>query len=42
MYKKEDAIKIVEILKEYYPDAQCSLGFKTPFELVAESIYREG
>ena len=38
MYKKEDAIKIVEILKEYYPDAQCSLDFKTPFELVVATI----
>ena len=38
MYKKENAIKIVEILKEYYPDAQCSLDFKTPFELVVATI----
>ena len=38
MYKKENAIKIVKILKEYYPDAQCSLDFKTPFELVVATI----
>lgn len=38
MYKKEDAIKIVEILKEYYPDAQCSLDFSNPFELVVATI----
>lgn len=38
MYKKENAIKIVEILKEYYPDAKCSLNFKTPFELVVATI----
>ena len=38
MYKKENAIKIVEILKEYYPDAKCSLDFKTPFELVVATI----
>lgn len=38
MYKKDDAIKIVKILKEYYPDAQCSLNFKTPFELVIATI----
>ena len=38
MYKKENAIKIVEILKKYYPDAQCSLDFKTPFELVVATI----
>jgi len=33
-----NAIKIVEILKEYYPDAKCSLDFKTPFELVVATI----
>lgn len=38
MYKKDDAIKIVKILKEYYPDAQCSLNFKTPFELLIATI----
>ena len=38
MYKKENAIKIVEILKEYYPDAKCSLDFKTPFELLVATI----
>lgn len=38
MYKKENAIKIVKILKEYYPDAQCSLDFKTPFELIVATI----
>ena len=34
MKKKSDAIKIVEILKETYPDATCSLDFTTPFEMV--------
>ena len=38
MYKKEDAIKIVEILKKYYPDAKCSLDFSIPFELVVATI----
>ena len=38
MYKKENAIKIVEILKEYYPDAKCSLDFNTPFELLIATI----
>ena len=38
MYKKNNAIKIVEILKEYYPDAKCSLDFKTPFELLVATI----
>ena len=31
---KKDAIKIVEILKNHYPDAKCSLDFKTPFEML--------
>ena len=38
MYNKTNAIKIIEILKEYYPDAKCSLDFKTPFELVVATI----
>lgn len=32
--KKSDAIKFVELLKETYPDATCSLDFTTPFQLV--------
>lgn len=32
--KREIVVKIIEKLKEYYPDATCSLDFKTPFELV--------
>lgn len=32
--KKQEIIKIIEILKETYPDATCSLDFTTPFELV--------
>ena len=31
---KNEIIDIVEILKTTYPDATCSLDFKTPFELV--------
>ena len=38
MYKKENTIKIVEILKQYYPEAKCSLDFKTPFELLVATI----
>lgn len=34
MKTKKDIIKIIEILKEYYPDATCSLNFKNPFEMV--------
>lgn len=33
MKTKHEAIKIIQILKEYYPDAKCSLDFKTPFEM---------
>lgn len=32
--KQLDAIKIIETLKQTYPDATCSLNFTTPFELV--------
>lgn len=32
--QKKDAIKIVEKLKKAYPDATCSLDFKTPFQIV--------
>lgn len=32
--KKEDYIELIKILKDYYPDATCSLNFNTPFELV--------
>ncbi len=38
MYDKKDAINIVKILKEYYPDAQCSLDFNNPFELLVATI----
>ena len=38
MYSKTNAIKIVEILKDYYPDAKCSLDFNTPFELLVATI----
>lgn len=31
---KKDAINMVEILKQTYPDATCSLDFSTPFEIV--------
>ena len=31
---KSNAIKMLEILKETYPDATCSLDFTTPFEMV--------
>ena len=30
--------KIVEILKETYPDAQCELNYETPFQLLVATI----
>ena len=32
--KKTDAITLYKKLKEYYPDATCSLDFDTPFQMV--------
>lgn len=32
--KKNDIVKFIEILKQTYPDATCSLDFKTPFQMV--------
>ena len=31
---KKDAIEIIKLLKEMYPDAQCSLDFNTPFQML--------
>ena len=36
--KQKDAIKIIDILKETYPDAKCSLDFTTPFEMLIAVI----
>ena len=36
--KKSDVINIIEILKETYPDAKCSLNFNNPFELLIAVI----
>ena len=29
--RKKDVIELVQILKDTYPNATCSLDFKTPF-----------
>jgi endonuclease-3 len=34
MKTKKEAIEIIRILKEYYPEATCSLDFTTPFEMM--------
>lgn len=33
MKKRDEAIEIIKKLKKYYPDATCSLEFKTPFQM---------
>ena len=38
MYSKNNAKKIISILKKYYPDATCSLNFETPFQMVVATI----
>ena len=35
---KKDAVKMVEILKQTYPDATCSLDFETPIQAVVAVI----
>lgn len=35
---KKDAVKMIEILKQTYPDATCSLDFNTPFQAVVAVI----
>lgn len=32
--KKQDVNKIIQLLKQYYPEATCSLDFETPFQMV--------
>jgi len=34
MKNKKEASQIVEILRNYYPEATCSLDFETPFQIV--------
>lgn len=36
--KKQDILKMIEILKQTYPDAKCSLNFTNPFELLVAVI----
>ena len=38
MYNKDDAKKVIKILKDYYPDAKCSLDFSSPFEMIVATI----
>ena len=34
MKNKKEVIEIIKKLKEFYPDAVCSLDFSTPFEMM--------
>lgn len=34
MKSKKEAIEIIKILREHYPDATCSLDFETPFQMM--------
>lgn len=34
MKTKKEASEIIKILKNFYPEAKCSLDFKTPFQIV--------
>lgn len=34
MKTKKETEEIIKILKDYYPDATCSLDFTTPFEML--------
>ena len=34
MKSKKETIEIIKILKEFYPDAICSLNFRNPFEMM--------
>jgi len=36
--KNSDILKIIEILRNTYPDSKCSLNFNTPFELLIAVI----
>lgn len=36
--KKNDLINVIEILKQTYPDAKCSLDFSTPFEILVAVV----
>lgn len=35
---KKDAVAIIEELKNMYPDAKCSLNFKTPFQMLVAVV----
>ena len=38
MYSKNNAIILIKTLKDFYPDATCSLNFNSPFQLIIATI----
>lgn len=36
--EKRKAMKVIELLREMYPDAKCELNFKTPFQLLVATV----
>ena len=36
--KQDIAIKIIDKLRETYPDATCSLDFSTPFQMLVSVV----
>lgn len=36
--EKPKAMKVIELLRELYPDAKCELNFKTPFQLLVATV----
>lgn len=36
--EKRKAMKVIELLRELYPDAKCELNFKTPFQLLVATV----
>lgn len=36
--KKEDVVRVIEILKRFYPEAKCSLNFESPFQMAVAVV----
>lgn len=35
---KEEVLKVIQLLKEEYPDAKCELNYQTPFQLLVATV----
>ena len=40
MIKQDDVIKVLDILEETYPDAECALNHKNVYELIVSGSFR--